>query len=368
MKLLLPLSILIFISSCSSDRDSLGIYTAQQLQLNSSESFGQGQEKIYELKEMVEDKTNSPEFRARVSSLHAYALKMDRGTAELIGRISELKINLFRSLGENINTIDQGGIVIGTEWKTAKIVPLKIDLTKVVSTGLSKSIIIAELDELRSSMIRCRMELCTLIEESHSFREERKTFFFTDPKIESFIDERDLSEKLDEKFKTSKMCFDDRELIKQIYLCLTKPNDLWRSASSDCESWIDQFNFLTSMENDIFRARDHALSAIRYRIGCGADYGFDNFHAIVEGPSAVIAGDTAILKVFIGAYNPYKTPTVDVNGVGEILRIKDGIAYIRMVPRKQGENIVKGTITIFNKSGIPKTMTWDKKVVVLDRE
>jgi gliding motility-associated protein GldM len=121
---------------------------------------------------------------------------------------------------------------------------------------------------------------------------------------------------------------------------------------------------LSSMQKEILTARADAVSLIRQRVG-GGEYAFNSIMAIAHGPEVANAGEEIDLQVLMVAYDSDKQPVVKMNGA-ELPKdqIHDGKGYIN-VKGSGSEMKLSGTITILNKSGIPKTLPWEKTVKIM---
>jgi hypothetical protein len=190
-------------------------------------------------------------------------------------------------------------------------------------------------------------------------------FSFRDPVIRTYADYKDLYDKLEKAIGSSNVAVDDHEALKMIYAGLSRTDDQWKNLfHADC-SWITAFQLLSMQQYEALRARADALSLIRARVG-GEDYGFNRITPIAAGPEYVKAGSEFDFEVFVAAFDSYQQPVVTIDGgPAHLFEVRDGKAHIRArAPGSPCEMTLAGKIMVVSKSGIPKTMLWQKTIVV----
>jgi hypothetical protein len=84
---------------------------------------------------------------------------------------------------------------------------------------------------------------------------------------------------------------------------------------------------------------------------------------LAYGPELVNQNGEIEVQVLMAAFDSDKQPIVTVNG-GTLRETKEGKGYV--IAKGSGSEVkLSGTITILNKSGVPKKMDWDKTIKVM---
>jgi gliding motility-associated protein GldM len=217
-----------------------------------------------------------------------------------------------------------------------------------------------------------RKELTELISGSVIVEKGMKPYFFNSPEINKFKDFADLNTQIDKAMAASNVAQDDKEAVKKIYAALTKlersevhevPNVHWIGKTFDHSPSVAAIASLSSMQKEILTARADAVSLIRSRVG-GGEYSFNKIMALAYGPDLANSGDEIEIQVLMAAYDSDKQPEVSVQGAS-VSEIKDGKGYIRTKASGSSEMTLKGSITIKNKSGVPKTENWEKTIKIM---
>ncbi|WP_341904095.1 hypothetical protein [Fluviicola taffensis] len=362
MKVLIALIVPIsFLFSCQSDIDPGEIYALEVLQGNTNQQFGYGEEKLSDIREMSEDRSNG-EVQIVYMDLYRFLIKIDSLSGNYVSIIEKMKMDMFTSFHEELSFAKEESIIQYDYKKEKSSRPVNYVLSNVKSRGGSDILNPKNRDLLITSIRRFRRELCEIIEKSACI--DDRLYFFKDPTINDFKDKKDFDRQFDEKTKESNIAPDDIEAVRKIYFLLSKTDKQWESILTEEDSWVDVMGVLLSVENSILEARLLAFYQMRGRVGCGGSYSFSKILPLVNVPNAAVAGDTVQLEVLMAAFNEYKTPDITVSG-GRVGKIKDGKGYISIVVPNSKELEVKGTITINNKSGIPTTNEWSHKIKVI---
>lgn len=361
--ILLLFGLLVLLVSCSSNNDPGQIYALETMQSNALEQYAYGEEYRMEMKEMIADKSEVEVLLSRTNFIYKSFEKIDQLVGEQLSQIRAIKLGMFKAFGENIKVTSENSIVHYDYKIESPVRPLIIDLKNVKHTGRANVLTEANRKTLVNSLKAYRKTICRLVVASQSHKE--RCYYFVDPQINQFKDDKDFYKLFDAKTKSSNIGPDDYEAVKQIYRVLTKTDVEWEQIFTEKESWLDELAVLISIESDILRARALAFTTIRYRISdCG--YNFTNILPVVYGPNAAHAGDTLELKVLMTAFNKNQNPKIDLLKMGKVTKVEDGIAYLQIVVPQSKHVEVKGRITILNKSGIPKTLPWEHEIEVID--
>lgn len=263
-------SILLFLFiSCRQTNDLGKLYSLEKIQDNNLEQFYKGETYLSEMKEIIENQktTTNPEFKNNLNLLFKSLVKIDLVSGVHISTLSNMKNDLFNSLGEKMNIKDKNSIINQAYKYEKPSQPLMYHLNKVKITGQSNLLSENNRNTIIESIKRYRSDLCKIIVESLNTEKNKSPFLFIDPQINEFKDINDFDQQYDRKIKMSNISLDDAETVKEIYRMLSKNQNDWEKIIDVKESWIDDLSILLSIENDILKARTMAFSLIRGRIG-----------------------------------------------------------------------------------------------------
>jgi len=356
----------------------------ENIQIANENEYTRGQEKYADLKEVSEDKTQ-PDVQKKALTLMKTIEQIDKITAERIKLIDDIKIEILKTCGEDVTSVGTPESIIVKAYDTKEplkptrmhldhvsgkdkydepmlVMGINEDITKPTGKGI----------ELWNSYNDYRKQLTELIGGSQIVEAGQKKFFFKAPEINTFKDFKDLNAQIDKAIKASNVNMDDVEAIKKIYASLTKQersevhevaNVHWIGKTFDHSPSVAAIASLSSMQKEILTARADAVALIRSRVG-GGEYSFNKIMALAYGPDLANNGDDIEVQVLMAAYDSDKQPEVTVNG-GTVTETKDGKGFIRMKASGATEMKLTGTITIKNKSGIPKTQPWEKTIKIM---
>ncbi len=356
----------------------------ENIQIANENEYQRGQEKYLDLKEVSEDKTQK-DLMEKAKKLMVTINKIDEITAKRVKLIDDIKIEILTACGEDVTSVGTPESIITRAYNTKEpLKPTRMNLDKVNGKdkyddpmrimGIDKDIKRPEGKgaELWKSYNDYRKELTELIAGSVIVEKGQKAFFFKAPAINDFKDFKDLGQKIDKAIEASNVNMDDKEAIKKIYQSLTKQefstvHDMkgvhWIGKTFDHSPSVAALASLSSMQKEILTARADAVSLIRSRVG-GGEYSFNKIMALAYGPELANNGDEIEVQVLMAAFDSDKQPEVTVNG-GTVSETRDGKGYIRMKASGTSEMRLTGQITIKNKSGIPKTMDWEKTIKIM---
>ena len=356
----------------------------ENIQIANENEYQRGQEKYFDLKEVSEDKSQK-DLMEKAKKLMVTINKIDEITAKRVKLIDDIKLEILKACGEDVTSVGTPESIVIRAYNTKEpLKPTRMNLDKVNGKdkyddpmrimGIDKDIKrpTGQGAELWKSYNDYRSELTELIAGSVIVEKGQKAFFFKAPAINEFKDFKDLGQKIDKAIESSNVNMDDKEAIKKIYQSLTKQefstvHDLkgvhWIGKTFDHSPSVAALASLSSMQKEILTARADAVSLIRSRVG-GGEYSFNKIMALAYGPELANNGDEIEVQVLMAAFDSDKQPEVTVNG-GSVSETRDGKGYIRMKASGTSEMRLTGQITIKNKSGIPKTMDWEKTIKIM---
>ena len=356
----------------------------ENIQIANESEYYRGLEKREQLKEVAEDKS-APDLQKKAAKLMVFVDKIDAMTAKRIKLIDDLKIEILTTCGENMATVGPENIIKVAYNAKEPLKPARMNLEKVdgkdkydepmLVMGIAEDIKnpTGKGLDLWKDYNKFRKELTEMIAESSSTAE--KKYSFKAPEINEWKDQKDLSAKVDKSLTT--VAPDDMEAIKQIYIALSKKEkhemengeikDVhWIGKTFDHAPSVAAIASLSSLQKEILSARAAAVALIRSRVG-GGEYSFNKIMPLAYGPDIANSGDEITLEVLMAAYDSDKQPIVKPNQ-GALKETKDGKGYVTLKASGASDMELTGSITILNKSGVPKTMTYSKTVKIMKPE
>jgi len=357
----------------------------ENIQISNINEYGRGEEKRLDLKEVAEDKS-APDVMKKAKVLMEVVKKIDDMTAKQIKFLDDLKIEVLTTCGENTSEVGEDKLIVKKYDPKDPIRPTRMKLMKVdgkdkydepmmvLGVAEPEKDPIGKGKELWDGYLKYRKDLTELIASSSSTPE--KKYSFKDPNIVKFKEDgKDLNAQLDKAMKT--VAPDDIEALKKIYSSLTKneradmhegeiKNVHWVGRTFDHSPSVAALASLSSLQKEILTARADAIALIRGRVG-GGEYSFNKIMPLAYGPDIANNGDDIQLEVLMAAYDSDKQPIVKPNQ-GTVTETKDGKGYVKLKASGASNMELSGTITILNKSGVPKTLPYTKTIKIMKPE
>ncbi len=353
---------------------------------NLTELF-RGDERKNQIQEAAIDLSN-PTQAKKAKLLLTAVEELDQITEERIQLIDRMKLKILEECGEDVKTIGTKEAILMEKFSKNgnQLKPLRMNLGNV--SGKDKydepmRILIGE-DikkptgdglKLWKSVVAYRKELTELIASSQLGAGDTpwfdKKYYFKAPQINKFNEQKDLKIEIQAAIKKSNVHPDDQAMITEIYSSLTKEkrstvngvDDVhWIGKTFDHAPSVAALASLSSLQKDILTARADALTILRSRV-MGSEFSFNTIIPLARGPEVVNQGEDFLLEVMMVVYDKDKQPEVTIEG-GQVDEVKNGMGIIKM--RGQGNTMnLTGTVSIMNKSGIKRTMKWEKTVTVM---
>lgn len=329
--------------------NDIDFFMCQQMQFSTLTEYYRGNEKKYELKEIAMDKSEPTKITKT---------KVLLGSIELI----EEGMNRFLKMVNELKTrVSPNSKVENPHWMIQ-------DITKPFRTGINaisgKKLILNEsiLKDYEAFKAEVLVFRKVLVENAVAKSNEDKQVVFQDPNIINNLEVNEIGWILDTALEKGNVSLDDREAIRKMYIELT---NLANISPSNIKSPSEFLGLLLSIENGVFSTRADAFSLIRSRIG-GCGLIVDRIKVFVDSPRSCIEGEEFIVKAYIGVYSESLTPEATINQ-GEIDKIENGCVVYKVRANKKNEMQISGTLTTFNKSGIPISLPWKKTIKVLSK-
>ncbi|MES2588721.1 MAG: hypothetical protein V4622_07050 [Bacteroidota bacterium] len=317
-------------------------------------------EKSSSLKEEAEDKSEGPDFHKKIDKLYLTNQVILDSLAAIINSIENLKEKILLAEGVYFKKRDDiESFQIQTSERKHYWTNPKIDLDNNY---------VREIKSLETRIFKYRAwvihHVCKYNTEAC---DNARKFYFIDPKIVKGSHFKSKKNELEKSFIN--VAPDDFEGLKLFYLTISDENifiDQEVDFFMEKQSLIKSLTVLTITESKILNATHEAVCLLRYRFANCGGYAVDKIFVNVDGPEAVRQGDSVELRLFYSFYNSKQEPIINIKNLDSRrykLKQKDGIAYLIFKADKEMD--IKGLLTILNKSGVPKTNEWSKKISVL---
>lgn len=205
---------------------------------------------------------------------------------------------------------------------------------------------------------------------------EGSKFSITPKKINDYKDNQDLAKKVAAMVDGSKANVkEDRQVLIDLYMMLTKKetnkvHDLegvhWIGMTFDHSPLVAAVASLSSMQQDVLSARAMALNHWKGKVSTG-EYSFNKIMPLAYGQPIANSGDSVYLRVMMAAFDSDNQPMVQVleGAEAEIKYPGNGQGIVGFKVAGGAEQVVKGTVSIKNKSGLKKTEPWEYTVKIM---
>jgi len=317
-------------------------------------------ENISYIKEFSADKSE-PEIQVRAIQSMKDIKIMEQSAGEAIQLIENTKRLLFLQMGENLAIGHKNSICLTKFDNRFPMNPAKYDLSKLKNNETTD--LLSPEGSFAKKIQYTIKQVRKVLTETAGFREDRMTHeklnYFKDPEINSFSSREDLRKQIEKSNGFKHLAQDDQELILRIYEELSFTSEFWRASFDENLSWFEAFGILTSLETKIYNATDYAVTCFRYRYGSCGCIEVADFVPVVIGEERLLPGQNPSFQVQIAGILSHRQPIIKGKDL-EVLQVRDGVATVKGDMGKNEKKTFQGTITILNKSGIPKTLQWKK--------
>lgn len=336
-------------------------------------------------KDLIEAMTESnAEKKVKIKYFLNIVDKIDQETAKRIQEIDEIKLDILKKSGEQVDIAkinDEESVLWVPYSKKNPLAPARFhlmavqakdqydvpmheiigeDLTNITGTG----------KKLWKSYNDYRNTICDLL--GTYSPPGGKSFSFKSTHINNFKDNKDLEKQVLKMMSKNKFNIDDdADILKQLYMDLSKnerfdteevKNLHWMGKTFDHSPLVAAIASLTSMEQEILSARATAVTHIKNKIGVG-EYSFNKVMAISYGDAIANSGDEIEVGVMMAAFDSDNQPIVTSNN-GQV-SIADGRGKIKVKVGSGNEMKLSGTVSIKKKTGEIKTEKWERTVKIM---
>lgn len=340
-----------------------------------------GESALLALKQELNDP--NPEKVKKVKYYMSQAEKINALSAKLIEEIDKIKIDCLAEMAEIVVPKDKDELsIVWKPWnKKEPNKPAQLNLMAVQAkdgydvpmhhiigqdlnpvTGVGK--------ELWAHYNQFRLDICQTLGTYQA--PGGKPYKFKVEPINEFKDNLDLEKMVDKMIDKNGKAYnwqEDREVLKDIYLKLTKLELKefeglkmhWVARTFDHSPIVAAMCSLTALESEVLGARAAALNHLKGKVSTG-EYSFNKVMAIAYGPQIGNANDEVEVGVMMAAFDSDNQPTV--TGPGAIT-VADGRGTLKVKISGGNEMVLNGTVSIKKKSGEMKTEPWTHTIKIM---
>lgn len=310
---------------------------------------------------------------------------IDKETEGIIKFIDELKMEILRVAGEDISKVKDKDPLTIVWTKGEGIRPALLNLQAVSSQDkYDEPMQVMGVNENLRTPKGKGAELwkryndyrAKIVQLTGEYKDGEKSFTVKTTPINKFKDHKELQSLVEKMIdgNTGANLKEDRQVLIDLYSMLSKNERVdvgeqkglhWLGATFDHSPLVAGIASLSSMEQEILSARALALSTWKGRVSTG-EYSFNKIQALAYGPAIANSGDEVELQVMMAAFDSDNQPKVEVTqGGGTVTYPGNGQGIVGFRISGGSDQTLKGTVTILNKSGVPKTETWEHTVKVM---
>ncbi len=298
---------------------------------------------------------------------------------KLLKSIDEIKLEILEKSGEAVkeykkddeNTIlwEKGAVckpirmnLMAVQAKDQYDIPMHEIVGEDIKTPTGKG------KQLWEDFIKFRSEIVSTV---GSYKEGDNTYKINPTAINNYKSNADLVKQVTDMVSKSKVNhMDDDQALTDLYINLTKPERMkvhdmegihWIGATFDHSPLVAAVASLTSMQQDILSARAYALAHLKSKVSTG-EFSFNKIMPLAYGPVIANSGDEVELKIMMAAFDSDNQP--EVTGPGAIT-VAGGQGTLKTKVAGGAEMVLSGTVSIKNKSGVPKKDTWTHTIKIM---
>ncbi len=309
--------------------------------------------------------------------------KIDKETIGMIEFIDKLKIEILNTAGENTSAYKDKEPTNILWKKSDKAKPARMWLAAVQGMdkydepmqvmGIADDIknptgngieLWKKLNDFRSKIVE--------LAGSYKMPGSDKSFSISTKPINNFESNAKLVDEVTKMVKGSKANLKEDQLVLiDLYVGLTKleKNEVhdmkdvhWIGMTFDHAPLVAGIAALSSLQQDILAARALAMAHYKSKVSTG-EYSFNKIVPLAYGPVVANSNEEIELKVMMAAFDSDNQPKVTAN-TGTITYPGNGTGVVKI--NTGGSTMeLSGTVSIKNKSGVPKTEEWNHTIVIM---
>ena len=355
----------------------------KNIQVGAITQFERGNSSWKDLVEASQDKTN-PQKVEKVKYYLTVIDKINKIAGERIEEIDLLKVDLLEKCGEDVKTVKLDGPENVVWIPYSKSEPLKPGVYNLMAIQAKDQydvpmheVIGQDLEPVTGSgkalfenYNKYRGEICDLV--GTYAPPGGKAFKFKSTPINTFANNAELEKQVDKMMASNKQVnmLDDGEVIKQIYMALSKNEfaDMeeekhlhWIARTFDHSPIVAAIASLTALQQEILAARATAITHIKSRVSTG-EYSFNKIMPLAFGPGIANSGDEVEINVMMAAFDSDNQPMV--TGPGSIT-VADGKGVLKVKISGGAEMVLNGTVAVKKKSGEIKKENWTHTIKIM---
>lgn len=298
---------------------------------------------------------------------------------KLLKSIDEIKLEILEKSGEAVkeykkddeNAIlwEKGGVckpirmnLMAVQAKDQYDIPMHEIVGEDIKNPTGKG------KKLWEDFIKYRADMVSAV---GSYKEGDNTYSISAKPINTFKSNADLVKQVSDMVKKSKVNhMDDDQALTDLYINLTKPERVkvhdmegihWIGATFDHSPLVAAVASLTSLQQDVLSARAYALAHLKSKVSTG-EFSFNKIMPLAYGPVIANTGDEVELKIMMAAFDSDNQP--EVTGPGAIT-VAGGQGTLKTKVTGGAEMVLSGTVSIKNKSGVPKKDNWTHTIKIM---
>jgi gliding motility-associated protein GldM len=345
---------------------------------------------------ILQNKKENPGKAAKCQYYLDLIAKIDVETANMIKFIDEIKIDIMKKSGEAVDTEknqDKETIVWKKYSATDKLRPSRLNLMAVQAKDQydvpMHEIIGEEINNPAADKVGMKLWKmyngfrASVVETLGTYHDKIDSvsgkgmgapkFVVKTSPINKYKDNKDLDAQVNAMLDKTQCNKEDRGVLKQLYMELTKEerfeevNDVknvhWIGKTFDHSPLVAALASLTAMQLEVLNARATAAGYLASKV-VTAEFSFNKLIALATAtPSVASPGDPIEISVVMGAYDSDNQPTV----TGGSFTVANGMGVMKTTAGS-ADMTFSGTIAIKSRSGAVKEEKWETKVGVLTSE
>ncbi len=335
------------------------IYLAEASQSTTADQFDLGNQHYFAFREMAVDRSAPQDRQKRVHESLKALEEINKLCGETIEQLEKYKSTLLKQVGINasrdiIKSYENSDLLSPSVYSLEKLDPKK-KLNNWIADG-------DVLFKLRQQFRKEAVEVFI----KYSANLSGNPLNATIPVIESFKDEQDLRQQIDQAFDPMKIRYDDIDFCKHLYAMLSDDKATYLSYFKTTPSWITQFHLLSICETEILRFRRDYFSFMRSTVNLSCEYDFNEIVTVVDGPGTAKKGTMVKFKVFMVGLNSNNKPILTSGVSAESISIENGYATVTYKIPNASEVTYAGTLSLYNKSGVLQKFPWSKTIMIVE--
>jgi gliding motility-associated protein GldM len=345
---------------------------------------------------ILQNKKENPGKAAKCQYYLDVIAKIDAETAKLISFIDEIKMDIMKKSGEMVDAEkmnDKETIVWKKYDKKDPLRPSRLNLMAVQAKDqydVPMHEIIGEeinnpapdknglklwkmYNDYRAKIVESLGSLHDKIDSISGKGIGTPKWNVKTTPINKYADNKDLDKQVSAMLEKTQANKEDRGVLKQLYMELTKQeryeevnevkNVHWIGKTFDHSPLVAALASLTAMQLEVLNARATAAGYLAGKV-VTAEFSFNKLIALATAtPSVASPGDPIEISVVMGAYDSDNQPTV----TGGSFTVADGMGKMKTTAGS-ADMTFSGTIAIKSRSGAVKEEKWETKIGVLTSE